>query len=90
MKMFCPCCGNAMLEGKLRYETGLDWKVKLPGMLAPALNLSGNLLYDQAPAESAYCLTCRLLLVRPDAAAAQKFEEKYHRKIEKRSKEAGQ
>lgn len=88
MKMFCPYCGGAMLEGKLRYETGLDWKAKLPGLLAPALNLSGNMLYDQSPAESAYCLQCRLLLVRPDQAAAQKFEEKYYRKIGKQAKEA--
>lgn len=79
-----------MLEGKLRYENGLDWKAQMPGMFAPVLNLSGNLLYDVPQAESVYCMECRILLVRPQDLAAQKFEEKYRRKIEKQSKEGKQ
>ncbi|MGN1007993.1 MAG: PF20097 family protein [Butyricicoccus sp.] len=83
--MICPYCGKEMLDG--RYVVVRDfpsWKAKLPGGRwgAPSIVLDGGLFHEDYASDSAYCLSCRVLITRPSEQAADKFQKKYNERME--------
>lgn len=68
----CRGAGLPVVEGKTaRWAMG-----------APSIVLDGGLFHEDYASDSAYCLSCRVLITRPSEQAADKFQKKYNERME--------